>query len=155
MWAPRVTRQCQIDNPALPTLVPVVDTLPGWRIISITCPKMSLHTWHWHCLGEFQHAESFLCALNAILNITPLEIQNYCTRTWRLSGDSHQNFERFPFHPYRGHRFSVSSFCKINFWKCILIFLITLYNLFQREVVYLNYQGTWKHKLRNSKWSVL
>jgi hypothetical protein len=55
--------RCKIDNPAVPTLAPVVDRLPGWRILSLTCPKMSLHTCHWHCLGEFQHAESFLlCA---------------------------------------------------------------------------------------------
>jgi hypothetical protein len=62
------------------------------------------------------------CTLAAILNITPLGIQNYCVRTWHLAGDSDQNFERFPFHPYTGHGFSVSSFCKINFWKCIFLF---------------------------------
>jgi hypothetical protein len=58
------------------------------------------------------------------LHITPLGRQNYCVRTWHLApgGDSNQNFERFPFHPYTGHGFSVSSFCKINFWKCILLF---------------------------------
>jgi hypothetical protein len=44
----------QIDNPALPTLVSVVERLPGWRIHSITWPKMSLQTWHLRCLGEFQ-----------------------------------------------------------------------------------------------------
>jgi hypothetical protein len=37
------------------------------------------------------------------------------------------DIRRFPFHPYTGHGLNVSSFCKINFWKCILLFLITLY----------------------------
>jgi hypothetical protein len=44
--------------------------------------------------------KAFSCALAAILNIIPLGIQNYCVRTWHLAGDSDQNFERFPFHPY-------------------------------------------------------
>jgi hypothetical protein len=39
-----------------------------------------------------------------------------------LARDSDQNIERFLFHPYTGHGFSVSSFCKINSWKCILHF---------------------------------
>jgi hypothetical protein len=71
--------RCQIDNPALPTLVPVVDRLPGWQILSITCPKMSLHTWHWR-LGEFQHAESFLlCACRHFEHNTPWHIELLCT----------------------------------------------------------------------------
>jgi hypothetical protein len=36
------------------------------------------------------------------LHITQLGRQNYCVRTWHLAGYSNQNFERFPFHPYRG-----------------------------------------------------
>jgi hypothetical protein len=104
MWRGR----CQIDNPALPTLVPVVDRLPGWRILSITCPKMSLHTWHWRCLGEFQHAESFLlCACRHFEHNAPWYTELLCAH---LAGNSDQNFERFPFHPYTGHGFSVSSF---------------------------------------------
>jgi hypothetical protein len=120
MRAPRVTPRCHIDNPALPTLVPVADRLPGWRILSITCPKMSLHTWHWLCLGEFQHAESFLlCACRHFEHNTLWHTELLLAH---LAGDSDQNFERLSFHPYTGHGFSVSSFCKMNFWKCILLF---------------------------------
>jgi hypothetical protein len=39
-----------------------------------------------------------------------------------LAGYSNQNVERFPFHRYTGHGFSISSFCKMNFWKFILLF---------------------------------
>jgi hypothetical protein len=118
---PHVWRgRCQIDSPALPTLVPVVDRLPGWRILSITCPKMWLHTWHWRCLGEFQYAESFLkCAFRHFEHNSPWQTELLLAH---LVGDSDQNFESFRFHPYTGYGFSVSSFCKINFWKCILLF---------------------------------
>jgi hypothetical protein len=77
---PHVWRgRCQIDNPALPTLVPVVDRLPGCWILSITCPKMLLHTWHWRCLGEFQHAESFLlCTCRYFEHKTPWHTELLC-----------------------------------------------------------------------------
>jgi hypothetical protein len=39
-----------------------------------------------------------------------------------LAGDLNQSIDRFYFHPYTGHGLSVSSFCKINFLKCILLF---------------------------------
>jgi hypothetical protein len=75
MWAPRVTRQCQIDDPALPTLV-------------AECHRQKQPQPQW-------------CA---------------------ASDHRYQDFERFPFHLYTGHGFRISSFCKINFWKCILLF---------------------------------
>jgi hypothetical protein len=88
---PHVRRgRCQIDNLALPTLVPAVDRLPSWRILSITCPKMSLHTWHWRFLGEFQHAETFLlCACRHFEHNTPWHTELLCAH---LAGDSDQNF---------------------------------------------------------------
>jgi hypothetical protein len=77
---PHVWRgRCQVDNPALPTLASVADRLPGWRIVSITCPKMSLHTWNWRCLGEFQHAESvLLCACRHFENNTTWHTELLC-----------------------------------------------------------------------------
>jgi hypothetical protein len=73
---PHVWRgRCQIDNPALPTLV------------------AACHRW--------QQPQPQWCA---------------------ASDHRYQNFERFPFHPYTGRGFNFSSFCKINFWKCILLF---------------------------------
>jgi hypothetical protein len=41
---------------------------------------------------------------------------------YAASDHRYQNFERFPFHLYTGHGFNVISFCKINFWKWILLF---------------------------------
>jgi hypothetical protein len=38
-----------------------------------------------------------------------------------LQNHRYQNFEIFPFHPYTGHGLNVSTFCKINFWKWILL----------------------------------
>jgi hypothetical protein len=74
MWRAR----CEIDNSALPTLVPVVDRLRGWRILSSTCPKM-LNTWHWRCLGEFQFAEIFLlCACRHFEHNTPWHTELLC-----------------------------------------------------------------------------
>jgi hypothetical protein len=93
------------------------------RILSITCPKMSLHTWHWRCLGEFQYAESFLlCTCRHFEHNSPWQTELLRAHQ---AGDSDQNFERSPFHPDTGHGFSVSSFCKRNFWKCILLFEYT------------------------------
>jgi hypothetical protein len=52
--------------------VPVVDRLPGWRILSITCPKMSLHTNTDVVLENSSMQKAFSCALPAVLNVTPL-----------------------------------------------------------------------------------
>jgi hypothetical protein len=107
---------------------------------------MSLHTWHWRCLGKFQHVESFLlCACCHFEQNTPWHTELLCVQ---LVGDSDQNFETFPSHLYTGHGFSISSFCKINFWKCILLFeycvykvncgcvYVFVYSLIAREWIY-------------------
>jgi hypothetical protein len=92
-------------NPAFPTLVPVIDRLSDWRILSITYPKTRCTFDTDVVLANSSTPKAFSCAFAAILNTTPLGRQNYRVRTWHLAGDSNQNFESFPFHPYTGHGF--------------------------------------------------
>jgi hypothetical protein len=118
---PHVCRgRCPIDNQALPTLVPVADFLGGFFPQRVRKCRCTLDNDVVFANSSTQKV--FSSALAAILNITPLAIQNYCVRTWHLAGDSDQNFERFIFHPHTGHGSSVSSFCKPNFWKWKLLF---------------------------------
>jgi hypothetical protein len=79
-----------------------------------TSTRCELHVWRSRCQIDNQALPT--------LHITPFGKHNYCVHTWHLVGDSNQNSERFPFHLYTGHGFSISSFCKINFWKCIRLF---------------------------------
>jgi hypothetical protein len=78
----------------------------------LTSTRYEPHVWRGRCKIDN-------IALSA-LHITPLGRQNYCVCTWHLAEIQTRTFERFPFHLHIGHGFSVSSFCKINFWKCIL-----------------------------------
>jgi hypothetical protein len=87
---------------------------PSKLLSHLTSTRCEPHVWRGRCQIDNPTLRT--------LHITPLGRQNYCARAWHLARDSNQNFEIFPFHPYREHGFSVISFCKVNFWKCMLLF---------------------------------